>query len=380
VTIGGIVEIAPFHTGTVTTRVAGAAAVEEQLKSTRTAGPNTWATSVLNISGTEDLGGGLSASFFLMTGLGTTPNSNDNALDGGIGNRERSLSLTSKDLGTLRYGRFVAAPGVGFHSFSGAGSATLPGSSYGFSQPNSGANGAFGNNNFHGSTGNYERQNNLLQFTSNAMNGFTVTVAHGRNSLDNNAVARPGETKNEYTGAQLGYVAGPLSLAVGLNERKGETEATPATVQNLGVAPIVVGVAAVPNSTNKGNLNWVGASYNFGPFALFGHHATREEKATTAAGVTTTANDMKITGLGISAPIDAWTLRASAYSGKDKRADGNTDDMKLAGYQVSAVYALSKRTSLIAAAGKSEYKRDGAASIAATRKYESKTLTVMHTF
>ncbi len=96
--------------------------------------------------------------------------------------------------------------------------------------------------------------------------------------------------------------------------------------------------------------------------------------------MTTTANDMKITGFGISAPIGAWTLRASANSGKDSRGDGNADNMKLAGHQVSAVYALSKRTSLIAAAGKNEYKRDGADSIAATRKYESKTLTVMHTF
>ncbi|WP_414013970.1 porin [Limnohabitans sp.] len=382
VTIGGIVEIAPFHTGTVTTRDAGAENPEVQRKSTRTAGPNTWATSVLNISGTEDLGGGLSASFFLMTGLGTLPNTNTNAADGGIGNRERSLSVTSKDLGTLRFGRFVAAPGTGFHAFSGAGSATMPGSSYGFSQGHSAtAAGDFGHNNFHANANpnaNYERQNNLLQFTSNAMNGFTVTVAHGRDSLDRTDVTRPGETKNEYTGVQLGYVAGPLSLAVGINERKGETEAAAAVPFSLG-PPTILPVDAVTNSTNKGSLNWVGASYNFGPFALFGHHATREEE-TTSAGVTTTANDMKITGLGISAPIGAWTLRASANSGKDSRGVGNADNMKLAGHQVSAVYALSKRTSLIAAAGKNEYKRDGAESTAATRKYESKTLTVMHTF
>ena len=372
VTIGGIVEIAPYQTGTATTTAQGAGALEQQLKSTRTAGPNTWATSVLNISGTEDLGGGLSASFFTMTGLGTLPNGNANATDGGIGNRERSLSLTSKDLGTLRYGRFVSAPGTGFHAFSGAGSATLPGSSYGFSQANAaGAAGLFGENNFHVSTRNYERQNNLLQFTSNAMNGFTVTVVHGRDALDNTAAANAGETKNEYTGAQLGYVAGPLSLAVGFNERKGETEAA---------------VLNVRSTSNKGNLNWIGASYNFGPFALFGHHATREEKDTNAAGVTSTTNDMKITGFGISAPIGAWTLRASTYSGKDARQDttngglGNADNMKLAGQQVSAVYALSKRTSLIAAAGKNEYKRDGNESVAATRKYEAKTLTVLHTF
>ncbi len=374
-TIGGIVEIAPFHTGTVTTRDAGAENPEVQRKSTRTAGPNTWATSVLNISGTEDLGGGLSASFFLMTGLGTLPNTNTNAADGGIGNRERSLSVTSKDLGTLRFGRFVAAPGTGFHAFSGAGSATMPGSSYGFSQGHSAtAAGDFGHNNFHANANpnaNYERQNNLLQFTSNAMNGFTVTVVHGRDALDNTAAANAGETKNEYTGAQLGYVAGPLSLAVGLNERKGETESVAANVRS---------------TSNKGNLNWIGASYNFGPFALFGHHATREEKDTNAAGVTSTTNDMKITGFGISAPIGAWTLRASTYSGKDARQDttngglGNADNMKLAGQQVSAVYALSKRTSLIAAAGKNEYKRDGAESTAATRKYEAKTLTVLHTF
>ena len=362
-TIGGIVDIAPFHTGSVTTSAAGAA--HQTLESTRTAGPNTWQTSVLNISGTEDLGGGLSASFFLMTGLGTTPNSNDNALDGGIGNRERSLSLRSNNIGTLRFGRFVASPGTGFHGFSGAVSATMPGSAYGFSQPNSSANGAFGLNNFHTSTGNYERQNNLLQFTSQNINGFTVTVAHGRNSLDNSAVANAGKTNGEYTGVQLGYVAGTLSLGMGFNERKGETEGA---------------VLGTNSTSNKGSLNWVGASYNFGPFALSGMHATREEKSTTAARVTTTAHDMDITGFGISAPIGAWTLRASGYSGKDARGTGTADNMKLAGQQLSATYALSKRTSLVAALGKSEFKRDGAASTEATRKYESKTLTVVHTF
>lgn len=364
VTIGGIVEIAPFHTGTVTTR-ASASNTDEKLKSTRTAGPNTWATSVLNISGTEDLGGGLSASFFTMTGLGTLPNANTNATDGGIGNRERSISLSRKDLGTLRYGRFVAAPGIGFHSFSGAGSATLPGSSYGLSQANTITSGAFGNNNFQTTTGNYERQNNLLQFTSNSFGGVTAILAYGSDSLDNDSAATAGKTKNDYTGLQLGYAKGPLSLGLGVNSRKGETEAT---------------TAGVRSTTAKGSLNWIGASYNFGAFTLFAHNADREEKSTNAAGVTTTDHDINITGIGVSAPLGKLTLRASTYSGKDKRGAGATDNMKLSGQQLSAVYALSKRTSVVAATGSNEYKRDGAASTAATRKYQASTLTVVHTF
>jgi predicted porin len=385
VSIGGIVEIAPYQTGKVTTSSSNTATAQS-LKNTRTAGPGTWSTSVLNISGTEDLGGGLRASFFLMTNLGNLANTNTYAPDTALGGRERSLSLTSANLGTLRFGRFVAAPGTGFHSFSGAGSATLPGSSYGISQGHSTSAttaGDFGHSNFHAysaTAATYERQNNLLQFTSNAINGFTVTVAHGRNALDNDSAATPGKTNQEYTGAQVVYAAGPLSIGFGVNDRKGEAEAVAVVNADPAANPIVVGSAATARSSNKGTLNWVGASYNFGAFTLFGHHVVREDKETTAAGVTTTQIDANLTGFGVSVPMGALTLRASTYSGKDKRAAGATDDRKLTGHQLSAVYALSKRTSLVAATGKNEYKRDGAASITSARKYEATTLTVNHTF
>jgi len=380
VTVGGILELAPYHTGKVTTQAASAT-VANTLKNTRTAGASTWATSVLNVSGSEDLGGGLTASFLLMTGAGTMPNSNTNAPDSGIGNRERSLSLTKSGLGTLRYGRFVAAPGPGFHAYTNAGSASLPGSMYGVSQGHSAtAGGDFGHNNFHSNAGNFERQNNLLQLTSVPINGFTVTVALGRDALDNSAANRGGQAKAEYSGLQLVYAAGPLSIGLGGNQRKTEVEAAPATPADAAEDPIVVGVAAVPQSSTKGSLNWVGGSYNLGVATIAGAYVAREDKATTAAGVTTTANDISIAGVGVSVPLGAVTLRANAYSGKDDRGIAATDDMKLQGHQLSAVYALSKRTSLIVATGVNEYKRDGAASTQATRKYEASTLSVMHSF
>jgi predicted porin len=233
------------------------------------------------------------------------------------------------------------------------------------SQASTTAAGNFGINNFHArATGNFERQNNLLQFSSNTINGITFTLTHGRDALDESGATRASETKAEYTGAQVSYAAGPLSLGVGLNSSKTAAEQTDAAA----------------NSSTKNKLNWIGGSYNAGAFTLFVTHATREDEDISDANVATTALDAKLTGYGIAVPVGALTLRASAYSGKDKRGAGTDDNMKLSGHQVSAVYALSKRTSLVAATGKNEYKRDGAESTAATRKYQATTLTMVHTF
>ena len=105
VTIGGLIDIAPLSMGKVTT-MAKESNTAVGVKTDRTGSPTTWATSVLTVSGTEDLGGGLKANFLLMSGAGAgtgahTPDSTTNASDSGIGNRERSVGL-SGGFGALR--------------------------------------------------------------------------------------------------------------------------------------------------------------------------------------------------------------------------------------------------------------------------------------
>jgi predicted porin len=359
VTIGGTLEIAPISNGKVTTQsAAGAASINE--KTSRTSGPNTWSTSILNISGTEDLGGGLKASFVLISGAGASTATGASAADSGIGNRERSLALAG-GFGTVRLGRFVPAAAAGFHAFSGSGSATLVGSIYGMSTPNATA----ARNGLHTSDANFERINNVLQYTSPTMSGFSVNVAVANDSSDSSDPALTGKNDGKQTSIHLGYAAGPLSAGIGINSRTNKTETT----------------STAAFSSTDADLQWIGASYNLGVATLFATNVTREAKKSTGGAAAVTGTDASVNSFGVSVPMGALTLRASAYSGKDNRGTGNADDMKLSGNQLSAAYALSKRTSIIAATGTNQIKRNGAAAAAQeARKVTGTTIAVNHTF
>ena len=361
VTLSGVLEIAPLRTAESKTQASPTAA-EVTTKVTNTAQHMTWATPVLSIVAVEDLGGGLRATAVMISGVGD-----------GFAARERTLALSS-GMGTLRVGRFVPAAAAGFHSFSGTGSATLVGSSYALSTATAATNG------LHTNTTTFERQDNVLQYTTPNFSGFTANAAIVNNKSDSDAAAATGKTANEQTSLHLGYAQGPLAFGLGMNRAKGNVEAS-AQVAAIALGTTggpTLGTNAVPASSTNSSLNWVGASYNLGVASVFAHYVTRKGEATTAAGVTTTGTDIRATGLGVSAPFGATTLRASMYSGKDARTVLTTDDVKLSGYQISAVYALSKRTSAIAAMGVNEIKRDGGT--AATRKFSATTLALNHSF
>jgi predicted porin len=378
VSISGVLEIAPLANAKVTTQAANQDA-STSTKTSATGQGNTWSTSVLNISGTEDLGGGLKASFVLISGSG------QGAGDSGIGNRERTLALAG-DFGTVRFGRFVPAAAAGFHALSGTGSATLLGSMYGLSTGNEAMLGA--------TRANFERQDNVIQYTSPNFNGFTANLAYVNASSDRSAAANAGKNRIRQTGVHLGYAAGPLSVGFGMNDRKAEQEAgdielcannatgaISIALECPGTSTLIVDLGAVGQATVKSDLDWIGASYNLGVATVFASHVKRKDTTSVPGAATVTNADAKATSFGVSVPVDAFTLRASMYRGKDKRGTGNTDDMKLSGHQVSVSYALSKRTSVIAATGTNQVKRDGAAARAtATRKATASTLTVNHSF
>lgn len=360
VTISGVLEVAPVFTAKNT--INGV-----DTKVNRFGAVNTWSTSTLNITGTEDLGGGLKASFVLISGAGSSGSlgsGNTTSADSGIGNRERTLAL-SGDFGTVRWGRFVPAAIAGFHGLSGSGSATLAGSMYGLITASPTANSNF----IHGLDGagnaraNMERQDNVLQYTSPSFNGVTVNVNVVNNTSDTSDTAGGqvvGKTRTSQQGLHVGYSSGPLALGIATNRAKNSLEDTTA----------VLAAATELRST----VNWVAGSYDFGMARVFAAYVTRDSKLGGAQAV-----DIKATSLGVSVPLDALTLRASVYRGTDKRSAAATDNMKLSGYQLAGIYALSKRTSLIAATGVNEIKRDSG-STAAPRKSQQTTLTVNHTF
>jgi predicted porin len=364
VTLGGVLEVAPVRSTKLSTQTG---AVTTDVKGSNLAQHNTWSTSILNLSAVEDLGGGLRASLVAISGVG--------AADGAFAARERTLGL-SGSFGALRFGRFVPAAAVGFHAFSQSGSATLVGSSYQMSTASGATAGsstlqgsvvaidAATRNNLHSGLANFERQDNVLQYTSPAFSGFTVNLALVNNSSDSNATTLAGKTEGKQTSVHVGYAAGPLSAGIGINSRTDTAEAA---------------TAAAVASTDT-DLQWIGASYNLGVATLGFANVQREAKTSTGGAAAVTGTDASINTFGVTVPMGAITLRASTYSGKDKQSALATDNMKLSGHQISAVYALSKRTSLVAATGTNQIKRDGAASTDPTRKISGTTLTVNHTF
>jgi len=372
VTLSGTLEIAPIRSTKLTTG-AGVPEVSTAVKAGNLGQHNTWSTSVLNFTGVEDLGGGLKATAVMISGVGD-----------GFAARERTLAL-SGNFGTVRFGRFVPAASAGFHAFSGSGSATLVGSIYGITTNSVGNETTATHNPLHNGIAMFERQDNVLQYTTPTINGFTANFAIVNNTTDSDAAALTDKIEGKQTSVHLGYSAGPLSAGFGYNTRTDATEGTAAAAAG---APNLTGigalgaaaVAATTGTTVDTDLKWIGASYDLGVATLYATSVEREAKGGNRGAVAVTTTDASVSNFGVSVPMGAVTLRASTYTGKDKRTIAVNDDMKLSGHQVSAVYALSKRTAIVAATGTNQFKRDGANSVANTRKISGTTLGVNHTF
>jgi predicted porin len=215
----------------------------------------------------------------------------------------------------------------------------------------------------------FERQANLIQYTSPTFNGFTANVAFGSSTQDRSSATasdnRVGENERRQTSLHLGYAQGPIAVGLGVNRLSASSEARNAAPDTTDL------------SSSRASLNWIAGSYDFGVARVFAAHVQREDKV---GAPRSTTSDVSATSIGISVPMNPFTFRASVYRGSDDRAAGAADDMDLSGYQLAAIYALSRRTSVIFAHGVNEVERDGALSTATSRKIEATTLTVQHTF
>jgi len=334
------------------------------------------------------LGGGLTASFTVATGLGGGTST--------VADRDRNLAL-SGDFGTVRIGRFVPAAAMAYHGYTGRVTTSQAGTTYGLGA--AGTAGATNAANFGTlSGGSFERNSNQIQYTSPNFSGFVVNVNHGTDSTDDSTALRTGKTRAVQTGLSLVYADGPLSIGLGTNDRKADREAQePRNVcfNNLTMAFTIRTGATCPDGTTdqgdanrtadvterkiKADMDWFGGSYNFGVATLFASHVKRKDRTTTNLGVQTTNADIKLNSIGVSVPLGAITLAASTYTGKNKAGEGAADDTKLSGHQLNATYELSKRTVVYAAMGQSQIKRDGT-NVGATRKFTSNAVGIMHSF
>ncbi|MDB9778510.1 porin [Burkholderiaceae bacterium] len=316
-----------------------------------TASSNILTTSQLTMSGSEDLGGGLSLGFVMNTG-------SDNS---SFGARDRNVTL-SGDFGTIRVGRFVPAAAYGWYGYTGN-KTTGAGSAY-----TAGMAGAtYGG--FYGAVttattdaGSYERNDNQIQYTT-SIAGITVNANYGSNKQDVSTTIGANEAKQQ--GISASYAAGALSLAIGQNSRTVDAE----------------GGAAATGTEIDGDLDWYGASYDFGAVkATYANLKRKDQAAAATTGTITVSSDIEINSFGVSMPMGALTVAASMYDGSNAGSAATTDNYDLSGKQVYASYSLSKRTSVYAAHGETDASRAGGNTTSATTKRVRTMMGMLHSF
>ncbi|NDZ18851.1 porin [Variovorax sp. WS11] len=318
------------------------------------------ATSRLGFRATEDLGGGLAASFWLEGQI--------NPDDGSRGilnfNRRSTISLLSSTLGELRLGRDYTPSfwnDTVFDPLAGLGTgislintifqnlATVRGAA---TTANPGVIGL-------GSHDSYVRTSNSVgYFLPPTLGGVygQVQYALHENVEQSNLPGTPSK-KGRSFGGRLGYANGPIDVAVAYGE------STVGDVTALTAAGLPTG-AGFENKIKNANL---GASYDFGVIKLFGEVSMARDELETSvpltAGLSATVSEKdKYTGglIGATVPVGPGLIRLAYQRVKFKNDPGlvpptlfapNRDASanKLA---ISYVHNLSKRTALYATAAR----------------------------
>jgi len=326
------------------------------VRQTTTARGGAYTTQRLGVSGTEDLGKGLRASFNFEMGLGgngstgnrlrqdtltsgTTANTTDYKADQTLGDfvvRQQNLGLAGS-FGSVRIGRMTTlADGViglgdvgGGNNFQGR---------------------AYSNTTAGGTNLINARSDRLIEYVSPTMSGLSIGVQYGTAAGTNSttvAAERLNENSATEFGAMIRYSAGPANAGVGFQSHKEK-------ISNADRRESTVVVVA--------------GSYNFNVAQVFLNYQNGEIKndygtATTptqAAPFSTVAfqtgalNKRNVSEIGVAVPVGALRLAGSYYMGTRENqtsATGAVAKSDLTGYQAAALYSLSKRTNLYAVYG-----------------------------
>ncbi len=307
-------------------------------------------SSRLGFRGTEDLGGGLAASFWLEA-----PISNDDGQTGISTFARRSTVSLSGGFGEIRLGRdytptfwndTVFDPfgtnGVGTNLIS---TANTPFNSFtGYSAAQTSLTNRPQIPNVGGS--NYVRASNTVgYFLPPNLGGFYGQVMYGfsEQTKYDSGVFTPNVANNSragrYIGGRFGYANGPLDVA-------------------LAYGSSTVGDQYFAGVTTKVNTLNLGASYDFGPVKLFGEVSKAKNKNDyEVTPILGGRPDIDLTGylIGVTVPVGAGLIRASYSAVKldtnqpfDFFNPANNLDPKANKLALGYVHNLSKRTALYA--------------------------------
>ena len=254
-------------------------------------------SSRLGFRGTEDMGGGLKANFWLEGQLNNDTGTG-NATGGGLDFARRAYVGLEGSFGSVNLGReytpsFWNTTVYDPFGTNGVGSSNAINMITGSGVAGNVANGV--------------RANNMIGYTTPGMGGFIVQamVAFGENT--------GGVKTNNYVGFRVGYAAGPLSVHYAYANTKAALSANDLKYSNIG------------------------ASYDLGvvkPIFFYGNEKT--------------SSGAKVTGLliGATAPMGQGEFRAaySTYNVSGVSAIVNANDWKK--FAFGYVYNLSKRTAM----------------------------------
>ena len=324
VTLFGVVDAGLTYQSTTSRDTTTGASVKQSKTSLGNSGYN---SSRIGFRGTEDLGGGLAASFWLEA-----PITNDDGATGISTFARRSTVSLSGGFGELRLGRDYTPTfwnDTVFDPFGTNGSGTNVIST------------VSGNTTLNNA--NYVRASNSIgYFLPPNLGGFygqfQYALYENASTDATSTTAASSSSAGRYVGGRFGYANGPLDVALGVGRST------------------VVDTAALQRSVQTINL---GASYDFGPVKLFGELSNVKNKFDYAA-VADTHDSYNGYLIGATVPVGAGLIRV-AYSQVryNEGAAGITGEDPLARkFAIGYVHNLSKRTALYATVARVNNRND----------------------
>jgi predicted porin len=285
----------------------------------------------IGFRGTEDIGGGITAGFNLEYGFGGAATGNDAlaAVDNSAAGSAATLSVTPREskvsIGSPKLGRVEVGYGTtGLHA-TAAGHRAISGSNFvgDVSYASDSVSGVDSRIHL-----NAVRMNGVT-YKSPVLSGFDVRVDAGndRDRIDSGST----DTAAQNLGITVNYSAGALKLAATNHVYRHNT------------------AAAVKA---KKTYNAASAQYTLGNIVLDALYATNDTE--TVGGVQVSKNS--VTQAGVKYNMGNITFAAQYGMGEGEGAAAETDQRERSGYQVAAIYNLSKRTNVYAIYGAQEMK------------------------
>jgi predicted porin len=288
-------------------------------------------SSRLGFKGTEDLGGGLKASFALETGLSGIGATSGAATT--LGSRAQWIELSSAS-GSARLGFQDTAHRMIVNGYDAASATNAIGN---LNQKDSVLAGRF----------------NGVTLSTAVMSGFQAAAQIAKNTQS--ADGKDDVDASGY-GLMASYKAGKFSAAASYAVMDADAAAVAATYKAIAgdKTEEVAGTAATQVETK---VTAVGASYDLGVaklMATYGQVEAKDAKSTT--GVSKTTSERDYTQVGVQVPMGKTTAFAQYSTGSLKTGTGTAVgyDGDVTGYTVGARYALSKRTYAYAIYGADE--------------------------